>query len=63
MTPEIYPKGDGKGRLKSRKLEGLLDGEKHTFTINPYVATIKHGEFKIEPRCEELPRFKREGRR
>ena len=63
MTPEIYPKGNGKGRLKPRKLEGLLDGEKHTFTIRPYVATIEHEKFKIEPRNEELQRFKREGRR
>jgi hypothetical protein len=63
MTPKIYPKGDGKGRLKPRNLEGLLDGEKHTFTIRPYVVPIEHGKFKIGPRHDELPRYKREGRR
>ncbi|MFA5692732.1 MAG: hypothetical protein WC907_03865 [Acholeplasmataceae bacterium] len=55
----IQKKGDGKGQLKTRKLEGLLDGEPHTFKIRPYVTEIKQVEWTVPEQQEKQKKTRR----
>jgi hypothetical protein len=55
----IQKKGDGKGQLKTRKLEGLLDGEPHTFKIRPYVTEIEQIEWTVPKPPEKQKKTRR----
>ena len=59
---KIRPKGDGKGKLKPRKLKGILCGKPHTFTIQPEARRIDPAKWELpEPPEKKMPRRKKQG--